>query len=180
MAITAEHIRSTLNAYLDQYPEEKHQFTSVLGMLDEGAEVTSRKEYRGHATAGAVLTDPAGRVLFVRHLALDKWLLPGGHLEAEDAALIGAALRELTEETGIRPQDVVALHDAPIHIDVHPIPANAAKGEAAHQHIDFRFVFGTASGVGALQTEEVTDAAWRGVETISDERLRGRVAAFAR
>ncbi len=180
MAITADHIRDTLSAYLDQHPEEGKHLTLPLALLDEGADVTSRKEYQGHATAGAVLTDPAGRVLFIRHLALDKWLLPGGHLEPEDAALIGAALRELTEETGIRPQDVVPLHDAPIHIDVHPIPANEAKGEAAHQHIDFRFVFGTASGVGALQTEEVTAAAWRGVETISDARLRGRVAAFAR
>jgi len=180
MAITAEHIRTTLNAYLDQHPEEREQLAPAIGLLEASADLTSRKEFRGHATAGAVLTDPARRVLFIEHLALGKWLLPGGHLESGDTTLISAALRELTEETGIRPQDVVPLSDAPIHIDVHPIPANEAKGEAAHQHIDFRFSFGTASDVRELQAEEVTDAAWRGVGTIGDERLRERVAAAVR
>jgi hypothetical protein len=79
MAITADHIRTTLTRYLDRYPEEKTELAPVLDLLDTGAELTSRKEFRGHATAGAVLTDPVGRVLFIRHLALDKWLLPGVH-----------------------------------------------------------------------------------------------------
>jgi 8-oxo-dGTP pyrophosphatase MutT (NUDIX family) len=175
MAITADHIRTTLTRYLDRYPEEKTELAPVLDLLDTGAELTSRKESRGHATAGAVLTDPVGRVLFIHHLALDKWLLPGGHLEPGDTTLIGAALRELAEETGIRPELVVPLRDEPVHIDVHPIPANPSKGEGDHQHIDFRFAFATNADVAELQAEEVTDAAWRGTETITDERLRTRV-----
>ncbi|WP_348534395.1 hypothetical protein [Kitasatospora sp. GP82] len=67
--------------------------------------------------------------------------------------LISAALSELVEETGIRPEHVVPLRDQPLHIDVHPIPANDAKGEPAHQHIDFRFLFGTSNGVTELQAE---------------------------
>jgi len=180
MGITADHIRTTLDHYLDQHPEEKPQLEPVLALLDERADLTSRKEFRGHATAGAVLTDPAGRVLFIHHLALDAWLLPGGHLEPGDTNLIGAALRELAEETGIRPDLVVPLQDTPVHIDVHPIPANPAKNEGDHQHIDFRFAFTTNADVTELQAEEVTDAAWRGIGTISDERLRDRVAAAIR
>ncbi|MFD6042032.1 NUDIX domain-containing protein [Streptomyces koyangensis] len=37
-----------------------------------------------------------------RHNALRQYLTPGGHLEPEDTHLVGAALREFTEETGIR------------------------------------------------------------------------------
>ncbi|MGW2267975.1 MULTISPECIES: NUDIX domain-containing protein [Streptomyces] len=37
-----------------------------------------------------------------RHNALRQYLTPGGHLEPEGTRLMGAALRELTEETGIR------------------------------------------------------------------------------
>ncbi|MFJ1589882.1 NUDIX domain-containing protein [Kitasatospora albolonga] len=69
--------------------------------------MASRKEFRAHATAGAVLVGPDGRILHIRHLALDKWLLPGGHLEPEDDTLQEAALRELCEETGV-PADSVA------------------------------------------------------------------------
>ncbi|WP_406403626.1 NUDIX domain-containing protein [Streptomyces sp. NBC_00879] len=49
---------------------------------------------------------PTGRVLHIKHRALNRWLLPGGHLEPDDTSLLAAAQRELTEETGI-PASVV-------------------------------------------------------------------------
>ncbi|MEK2476550.1 NUDIX hydrolase [Streptomyces noursei] len=180
MPITAEHIRETVDDYLDAHPEEKGQLAPVLDLLDAGADLNSRKEFRGHATAGAILADPAGRVLHIRHLALDRWLLPGGHLEADDTRLVDAAQRELTEETGIPASVVIPAGPRPLHIDVHPIPANDAKDEPEHQHFDFRFLFRTSADVGELQTEEVAAAAWRGAESIADENLRNRVVQALR
>ncbi|MFC4561101.1 NUDIX hydrolase [Nocardiopsis mangrovi] len=110
------------------------------------------------------------------HRALDTWLLPGGHIERDDTRLIDAALRELTEETGISASAISPTGTRPLHIDVHPIPANDAKGEPEHRHIDFRFLFRTSADVGELQTEEVLDAAWRATGSIADETLRNRIA----
>ncbi|MFI1969792.1 NUDIX hydrolase [Streptomyces cinnamoneus] len=180
LAITADHIRSTIHGYLDEHPDEKPDLATILGLLDAGADLASRKEFRGHATAGAILARPDGRILHIHHLALDNWLLPGGHLEAQDDTLLEAALRELTEETGIPAVAVTAMADRPVDIDIHPIPANDAKGEPAHQHIDFRFLFRTTADVQQLQAEEVTDAAWREVESITGECLRRRVSAALR
>ncbi|MEU4969919.1 NUDIX hydrolase [Streptomyces smyrnaeus] len=180
MPITTAHIRETVDDYVATYPDEKERLGPVLGLLDAGADLTSRKEFRGHATAGAILADPAGRVLHIRHLALDRWLLPGGHLEGDDARLVDAAQRELTEETGIPASAVAPFGPGPLHIDVHGIPANDDKGEPEHQHIDFRFLFRTSADVGELQTEEVTAAAWRDAKTIADETLRNRVTRALR
>lgn len=180
LPITEAHLRATLSAYLDEHPEEKPGLAPVLALLDSGADLTVRGEFRGHATVGAILAGPDGRILHVHHLALDKWLLPGGHLESVDNTLLEAALRELTEETGIPADTVTTVAHRPVHIDVHPIPANDAKGEPDHQHIDFRFLFRTAAEVGRLQAEEVTGAAWLASETISDQTLRRRVAQALR
>ncbi|GAA0374011.1 NUDIX hydrolase [Streptomyces blastmyceticus] len=180
MPIAPHHIRDTIDDYLDAHPEEKARLAPVLDLLDAEADLTSRKEFRGHATAGAVLADPAGRVLHIRHLALDRWLLPGGHIEPEDARLVDAAQRELTEETGIPASAVAPAELCPVHIDVHPIPANDAKGEPEHQHFDFRFLFCTSADIGEIQVEEVTAAAWRSADSIEDETLRRRIVRALR
>ncbi|MGV9311106.1 NUDIX hydrolase [Streptomyces sp. NPDC003691] len=180
MTITADHIRTTLSAYLDRHPGEEATLGTVFELLAAEADLTSRKEFRGHATAGAVLVGADGRVLQVHHLATGKWLLPGGHLEAEDTTLVAAALRELAEETGVPADAVTPVGDGPLHIDVHPIDANDAKGEPDHQHIDFRFLFTTTAGIGELQSEEVADAAWRPVAEVHDEQVRQRIARALR
>jgi 8-oxo-dGTP pyrophosphatase MutT (NUDIX family) len=173
--ITPVHIRDTLADYLDAHPDEKWQLAAIPELLDAEANLSSRKEFRGHVTAGAILADPAGRILHVKHRALNRWLLPGGHLEGGDTSLLAAAQRELTEETGIPASVVIPARDRPIHVDAHHIPANPAKGEPDHRHFDFRFLLRTSAEIVELQTEEVTAAAWRYADTIADEILRSRV-----
>ncbi|MGW1354794.1 NUDIX hydrolase [Streptomyces sp. NPDC002409] len=175
MAITADHIRTTLADYLDQHSEAEAELAVVLGLLDDGDDLTSRKALPGHATAGAVLVGPDDRVLHILHNATGKWLLPGGHLEPADETLLQAAGRELAEETGIPPHVVTPHSQTPLHIDVHPIDANPDKGEPAHHHFDFRFR--TAADIGELQTEEVSGATWRSIEEIRDSQLRCHIVA---
>ncbi|MGW1098410.1 NUDIX hydrolase [Streptomyces sp. NPDC002455] len=176
MPITAQHVHETLEAYLAQHPADREPLASLLQVLDDaGDTITSRKEFRGHVTAGVVLHRPDGRVLTIEHRALSKWLLPGGHVEEADETLVGAALRELAEETGIDPAEVTLAVDLPLHIDAHIIPANPAKAEPEHLHFDFRFLFHTTVDEIVLQEDEVTAASWQLADTLVTEPLRSRV-----
>jgi 8-oxo-dGTP pyrophosphatase MutT (NUDIX family) len=74
-----------------------------------------------------------------------------------------SAAREVEEETGVQ---VCEAHDqaldAPlIDIDSHAIPANPAKGEGAHMHHDFLYLFrGDATAPLSPQWEEVQGVRW--------------------
>jgi 8-oxo-dGTP pyrophosphatase MutT (NUDIX family) len=182
MTVTSREISHTLSRYLASHPNEHESVTPLLSSLAEGADVTSRSTVPGHVTCGAAVINDIGKVLVIRHKALERWLLPGGHLDPGDPGLLAAALRELAEETGIRWQQAVSppdLDSIPLDIDVHHIPANPAKGEPAHWHADFRFAFWVTDPGVRLQIEEVSDYAWRQPSSLQTTRLAAKVARLA-
>jgi 8-oxo-dGTP pyrophosphatase MutT (NUDIX family) len=176
MTVTNDEIRGVLARYLDAHPHRApavHRLTLALG-LGAGSALASRSTFPLHVTASAAAIDDAGRVLMIHHRALDRWLLPGGHVEAADHSLYGAALRELEEEAGLPWQHAVSpptLDVIPVDIDVHEIPANPGKGEPAHVHADFRFAFWVKETTIIIQPEEVTAYAWRPVSDLPTPRL---------
>jgi 8-oxo-dGTP pyrophosphatase MutT (NUDIX family) len=93
--------------------------------------------------------------LIVHHRRLNRWLLPGGHVEPEDAEIWDTARREVREETGARlkADPVPGL----IGIDVHGIPPK--RGEPFHLHHDLIFAL-QAESVDVAPTEEARKVAW--------------------
>ncbi|GAB3994831.1 NUDIX hydrolase [Glycomyces albus] len=171
--ITNTEIAQTTRDYLDRHPGEKASLGPLIEALDTPEPLATRTRLAGHVTCGAVVIDDQGRVLHVWHRGLDRLLLPGGHTEKSDTSLIGAALRELAEETGLTADHVAATGEGPIHIDLHTIPDSPTKGEPEHWHADFRYAFTvTEDSEFTLQTEEVTDAIWAPTDQIANRTLR--------
>src|SRR5262245_385103 len=94
----------------------------ILLLLEHTSAPFSRRQFTpGHITCtGLVLSPDRRKLLLVHHRRLDRWLLPGGHVEKEDASLADASRREVIEETGVllRPEPAPAL----VGVDVHGIP----------------------------------------------------------
>lgn len=182
MTVTNREISATLSRYLVAHPGERGALAPLLSCLTANADVSSRQTVPGHVTCSAAVISEAGRVLVIRHNFLDRWLLPGGHIDPVDAGLLAAAQRELAEETGLRgPRAVVApeLEQLPIDIDVHQIPANPAKGEPAHWHADFRYAFHAAEPAVHLQLDEVSGYAWRLPSSLHPASLAAKLSRFA-
>jgi len=114
----------------------------------------SREQFTpGHITSSGLVLAPDGRrILIVRHRGLDRWLLPGGHVEPSDATIDAVAAREVLEETGLSVGEG-RLAGA----DVHGIPA---KGhEPYHLHHDLLFCF-RAEAEALACSQESHAVAW--------------------
>ena len=111
----------------------------ILMLLSISPEPFSRFQFTaGHITCtGLVLAPDGRRVLLVHHRRLDRWLLPGGHVELDDTAIWDVARREVIEETGagLAPDAAPAL----VSLDVHGIPPK--RSEPYHLHHDLIFQF---------------------------------------
>ncbi|MGC4947062.1 NUDIX domain-containing protein [Streptomyces sp. DT224] len=182
MPLTRSDIRTTTEAYLAHHPHEWEALAGLLSLLDGVDDPADRATLPAHITCSAVVIDRRSRVLHIRHRASGGLLLtPGGHTESGDRSLLVAALRELTEETGIPPDAVCLtrqLLGSPVDIDVHDIDARPAKGEPAHRHYDFRYVFHLADAEPpaiTLQDEEVSGAQWLPLAEVRSPALRTKL-----
>lgn len=103
------------------------------------------------AGAGALITDPPGRVLLVKPNYRDHWLWPGGHVD-EGESPDQACAREITEELGLtlRVGRLLGVHWVPPLAD-RPLPL-----------VHFLFDCGELPGLDGifLQKEELDDCAF--------------------
>ncbi|MBM3783111.1 MAG: NUDIX domain-containing protein [Acidobacteria bacterium] len=130
----------------------------VVNLLRGTPQPYSRDQFEpGHLTATACVLHPfEDAVLLVHHAKLDRWLLPGGHVEAAlDATPSATARREAEEESGVRIDETMA--PALVGIDVHSIPAR--KKDPYHLHHDLIYRF-RAAAVELGTSEEIREAVW--------------------
>jgi 8-oxo-dGTP pyrophosphatase MutT (NUDIX family) len=146
MSLTNKYLFHVVQSYLSIYPEEKDKLKLLLDQLNNPESIISRKNFVGHITAsGFVLDKTRRKVVLIKHLVLDKFLQPGGHIELKDNSLLDAAIREIKEETGLdhfsNLEILPSSPEIPLDINSHHIPENSKKAELAHFHHDFRFCF---------------------------------------
>ncbi|MDO9458050.1 NUDIX hydrolase [Nocardioides sp.] len=128
-----------------------------------------------HVTASTlVLSHDGTHVLLTLHAKARQWFQFGGHPEAEDTTLAGAALREATEESGLADLEVRPL---PVHLDEHAVPFCGPAGGTLVHHLDVRFVAVAAPGVVPLVSEESLDVRWWPVDALPADDLRPLVDA---
>lgn len=147
---------------------------AVLAFLDVRDDACRRDCVPGHVTASALVLDDSGkRVLLTLHPRLGRWVQLGGHCDDADSDIVGAALREATEESGVADlriePDLVAVH-------VHPVTCSLG---VPTRHLDLQFVAHAPAGAQITLSDESVDLRWwprDALPTGSDEALAYLVA----
>lgn len=141
--------------------DEAASLRHTLDFLQTAASPYDRSAYApGHVTVSAFTVTASEQVALIYHAKLQRWLQPGGHLEASDRSLRHAVLRELEEETGVAaPIDLVTFFD----VDVHAIPQRGPVPQ--HLHFDLRYLI-RVPDTFLVAGSDAEKAAWRSLDEI--------------
>ena len=171
---TSENIKSYYQDYISIYKDETDRLKQFKTFIDktESDQLFDRKNFVGHITGSAIIFDyKNSKVLLIKHIILQRWLQPGGHIEKTDASILDGVYREIFEETNIAKDDLMLISPIfgkkfPIDIDSHPIPENPAKHEKQYFHHDLRYFF---IYKGEKITEESENLKWSDVSSLSSQ-----------
>src|SRR4051812_11873628 len=105
-------------------PEEADCRQRMVALLETAPRCFHRDCFPGHFTgSGLVVSANGTQSLLHHHRFLDRWLQFGGHCDGEENVL-GVALREAEEESGIT--GLIVASRKPFDLDIHAIPENPA------------------------------------------------------
>ena len=81
---TSENIKSYYQDYISIYKDETDRLKQFKTFIDktESDQLFDRKNFVGHITGSAIIFDyKNSKVLLIKHIILQRWLQPGGHIE---------------------------------------------------------------------------------------------------
>ncbi len=143
---------------------------AMLAFLGSAPRGCLRDHAPGHITASAVVFSADEReVLLTLHPRVGRWIQLGGHCEPEDDTVVGAALREATEESGI---DGLVVEPELYGAQAHPITCSLG---VPTRHLDLLFKIRAPRDAVAVRSAESTDLRWWPVDALppdSDVLLR--------
>jgi 8-oxo-dGTP pyrophosphatase MutT (NUDIX family) len=137
---------------------EQTHLDRLGAFLASDGDPIARENAVGHVTASALAVHCQTRTtLLTHHAKLEKWFQLGGHVDPDDETVLGAALREATEESGLA--GLTPWDEAVFDVDVHAIPFHRARNEPGHLHFDVRFLVVAPNRAIAISDESI-DLRW--------------------
>ena len=132
--------------------------------LGDHAEGLDRACFPEHLTAGVLVLSPdLDAALLNLHRKARQWFAFGGHCEPGDATLLGAALREGLEESGLARLDV---DPSPVELSAHEVGFCDPRGPV--QHLDVRYAARAPRGADHAASDESLAVRWWPLDGLPD------------
>lgn len=174
----ADDVTSVLRTWPAPNSSQEQLRVEYLGFLAQApAQHTLLKGQAEHLTASTLIISAEGtRVLLTLHRKAGRWLQTGGHCEATDRSVAGAALREAAEESGIHG---LALLPGPVLLDRHDLTPGFG---ICRVHWDIRYIAVAPADAATHVSAESVDLRWFAVDDVPSppgERLAELAACAA-
>ena len=125
--------------YVPFNEQERRDKELILRFLEQNEDAFLRSNRIAHMTASAWVVNPArDKLLMVYHKIYDSWSWTGGHADGE-TDLLSVALREVTEETGVR--SVRPVTDDIYSLEIVTVDGHEKRGEYVSSHLHLNVTY---------------------------------------
>lgn len=133
------HLSGLIKNYVPCNEQEKKDQEIILYCLNVFDDVLTRNNKVAHFTSSAFVVNKAkDKVLMIHHNIYNSWSWIGGHADGE-GDLLAVALRELTEETGVRNAHPLSLDI--VSLDVLTVLGHTKRGNYVSPHLHLSVAF---------------------------------------
>lgn len=131
-------LREKIEKYVPFNEQETADKEYFLKFIDTFDDVLTRDNVFGHFSASAfVVNKDRTKMLVVYHIINNGWIYPGGHADGEED-LLSVAVREVEEETGLKPRVL----DSEIYaIQANPVKSHIKRGMFVTAHIHYDVIY---------------------------------------
>lgn len=144
----------SIRAYIPCNEQETRDRDIILYCIDKFEDVLTRNNEVAHITSsGFVMNEARDRILMVYHNIYNSWSWTGGHADGEED-LLGVAIREVTEETGVK--GVTPVSTEIFSLDVLTVEGHIKRGRyvAPHLHLSVAYFLEADEGEELVVKED--------------------------
>ena len=161
----------------DNEQEEKDR-SVMIEFIQTNKNVLTRENKIAHFTASSwIVNQERTKVLMIYHNIYHSWSWTGGHADGE-ADLLGVAIREAREETGLA--KVEPISDTIFSLEIITVDGHIKKGEyvSSHLHVNLTFLLEADERQElAIKADENSGVKWfdirEAVSVCSEECMKG-------
>lgn len=162
-------MKQAIERYIPYNKQEQKDKQVMLKYMNTFDDIYTRDNEFGHFTAFSwVVNKEKTKVLMIYHNIYKSWAWTGGHAEGE-TDLLGTAIRELKEETGVK--NVKVLKDDIFSLEIICVNGHVKKGKyvSSHVHLNLTYLLEVDENeVLQIKQDENSGVKWINIDEIQN------------
>ena len=161
-------LKEMIENYKPYNEQEENDKKIMLKYIDSFDDVLTRNNEFGHFTSSSwVVNKEKTKLLMIYHNIYQSWSWTGGHADG-DVDLLGTAVRELKEETGVK--NVKILNNDIFSLEIICVNGHVKRGKyvSSHVHLNLTFLLEVDENeVLKIKKDENSGVKWINIEDLS-------------